>query len=120
MVSMHHILGDDWSLEVLLTELSALYGAFVEDRPAILPELPVQYTDFARWQNRMLEDREVEEHLAFWRSYLDGAEHALDLPVDRPRPSTPSHSGGTVSFALTPNSATRCARSAARTTPPSS
>ncbi|MBZ6093493.1 amino acid adenylation domain-containing protein [Streptomyces olivaceus] len=102
MVSMHHILGDDWSLEVLLTELSALYDAFVEDRPAVLPDLPVQYTDFARWQNRMLEGRELEEHLAFWRTYLDGAEHTLDLPTDRPRPPVPSHSGGTVSFVLAP------------------
>ncbi|MEV7436544.1 amino acid adenylation domain-containing protein, partial [Streptomyces griseoviridis] len=102
MVSMHHILGDDWSLDVLLTELSALYGAFVDGRPADLPELPVQYTDFARWQNRMLEDRQVERHLAFWRDHLDGAEHALDLPTDRPRPSVPSHGGGTVSFTLTP------------------
>ncbi|MEV5197394.1 condensation domain-containing protein, partial [Streptomyces clavifer] len=102
MVSMHHILGDDWSLEVLLTELSALYSGFVEGRPAALPELPVQYADFARWQNRMLEDRELEEHLAFWRTYLDGAEHALDLPTDHPRPPMPSHNGGTASFTLTP------------------
>ncbi|MYQ69416.1 MULTISPECIES: condensation domain-containing protein, partial [unclassified Streptomyces] len=102
MVSMHHILGDDWSLDVLLTELSALYAAFADDRTADLPELPVQYTDFARWQNRMLEDRQVEKHLAFWRDQLDGAEHALDLPTDRPRPSVPSHRGGTVSFTLTP------------------
>src|SRR6185295_10635150 len=85
LLTMHHIVSDGWSIGVLVRELGALYGAFVAGRPSPLPELPVQYADFAVWQREWLTEARVTAEAAFWRAALAGVA-PLDLPADRPRP----------------------------------
>jgi nonribosomal peptide synthetase DhbF len=97
--TMHHICSDGWSASALLTELCELYAADVEGRPAALPELPVQYADFAVWQRERLAAGEYQEHLDYWEQRL-AALPTLELPTDRPRPPVPSFRGETVSCEL--------------------
>ncbi|HVS00840.1 MAG TPA: amino acid adenylation domain-containing protein, partial [Thermoanaerobaculia bacterium] len=84
---LHHIVSDGWSMRVLLREVEALYTG------ASLPELPVQYPDYAVWQRRWLAGEELERQLAFWRRHLAGAPEALDLPTDHPRPAIQLYGG---------------------------
>ncbi|HSF42757.1 MAG TPA: amino acid adenylation domain-containing protein, partial [Thermoanaerobaculia bacterium] len=87
LLNQHHVVSDAWSLELLLRELTALYGG------AELPELPVQYADFAAWQRRRLSGEALENLVHFWRERLAGAPEAIDLPTDRPRPAVRSFRG---------------------------
>jgi natural product biosynthesis luciferase-like monooxygenase protein/amino acid adenylation domain-containing protein len=90
---MHHAVCDGWSLDVMTRELSALYGAFAAGRPSPLPELPIQYADFARWQRQWLQGEVVEAELAWWRGQLGENPPPLALPTDRPRPAQPPAGG---------------------------
>ncbi len=113
-LTVHHIVSDGWSNGVLVRELGALYSEFVAGRPSPLPELPVQYADFALWQRRWLSGEVLAGELAYWRQALAGLP-ALDLPTDRPRPPVLSARGGFRPFALGPEVSaglTRGARSA--------
>ncbi|MFF0519185.1 condensation domain-containing protein, partial [Actinomadura nitritigenes] len=92
VLSLHHVVSDEWSGRILRRELSALYEAFRRGEPDPLPELPVQYADFAVWQRRWLSGEVLEEQLAFWRERLAGVP-VLELPVDRPRPVVRSSVG---------------------------
>ncbi len=99
LFSLHHIAGDAWSVGVLVAELGALYPAFAARRPSPLPELPLQYADFAVWQREQLgsgEGGELERQLSWWRERLAGAPMVLELPADRPRPPVQSLRGATV------------------------
>lgn len=98
MIAFHHIVADGWSLDVILTELSILYGSFVEGNPPPLAELPFQYSDFARWQRDLLQGEVLQGHIEFWQRYLNGAPGSLDLPADRPRPPASTFRGGIVPF----------------------
>jgi amino acid adenylation domain-containing protein len=100
LVTLHHVVSDGWSMGVLVRELGTLYRAFAAAQPSPLPELPVQYADFAAWQRRWLTGEVLAGQLAYWRDRLAGAPHALDLPTDRPRPPAPSGRGATCSFRL--------------------
>ncbi|HZF13303.1 MAG TPA: amino acid adenylation domain-containing protein, partial [Thermoanaerobaculia bacterium] len=93
VVVLHHIAADGWSVTVFLRELTALYGAFVRGLPSPLPELPIQYSDFVRWQRDWLTDETLERQLVYWRQALDGAPPQTALPTDRPRPPVPSFRG---------------------------
>ncbi|MEO6196029.1 MAG: amino acid adenylation domain-containing protein, partial [Thermoanaerobaculia bacterium] len=93
LFNMHHVTGDGWSWIVLVREIAALYTAFVAGRPSPLPELPLQYSDFAAWQRGRLQGRTLEEELAYWRRQLDGAAPPLRLPTDRPRSASNGFSG---------------------------
>ncbi|HEX7334408.1 MAG TPA: amino acid adenylation domain-containing protein, partial [Pyrinomonadaceae bacterium] len=86
LLTMHHIISDGWSMAVFMRELRALYDAFVEDRPSPLPELPLQYVDFALWQREWLKGEMFERQLAYWKEQLSGTLPVLALPLDRPRP----------------------------------
>ncbi len=98
---MHHIVSDGWSMRVLVGELGALYAAFVAGRPSPLPELPVQYADYAAWQREWLRGEVLDRQLAYWRGRLEGAgEAALELPADRRRPAAMSHGGAREELAL--------------------
>src|SRR5215218_8861308 len=101
VVTMHHIVSDGWSLDVLFRELAALYGAFSRGLPSPLPELPLQYGDWTAWQRERLESGRMEELLAYWRRALAGAPPVLELPADRPRPGTfMQHAGWATGFLL--------------------
>ncbi|MFF7457090.1 amino acid adenylation domain-containing protein [Kitasatospora sp. NPDC008115] len=100
VLALHHLVSDRWSFWVLLSELAALYAAFGEGRPSPLPELPVQYADFAVWQRERREQGHWDGQLAYWRERLAGAPAALELPTDRPRPAVQGFRGGALPFEL--------------------
>ncbi len=102
LVALHHIAGDAWSIGVLVAEIAVLYPAFAARRPSPLPELPVQYADFAVWQREQLAGEELARQLAWWRQRLAGAPLVLELPADRPRPPVQSFRGAAVTAALPP------------------
>jgi amino acid adenylation domain-containing protein len=99
LVTLHHIITDAWSMGVLLRELAALYEAFFLRRPSPLPELPLQYADYAEWQREWLAGPVLEEQLAYWRERLADSP-PLGLPTDHPRPPVPSFSGATHRFRI--------------------
>ncbi|HEU4451580.1 MAG TPA: amino acid adenylation domain-containing protein, partial [Longimicrobium sp.] len=101
-VSMHHIVADDWSAQVLVREVSALYAAFAEGRPSPLADLPVQYADYAAWQREWLEGEVLDAQLAYWERRLAGAPPLLEVPTDRPRPQARTARAGHVPFTLSP------------------
>ncbi|WP_238539735.1 non-ribosomal peptide synthase/polyketide synthase [Corallococcus macrosporus] len=96
LLCMHHIISDGWSMGVLIREVGALYEAFQRGQPATLPELPLQYADFATWQRGWMQGETLTQHLAWWKSQLAGAPHALELPTDKPRPAVLHHHGAGV------------------------
>jgi amino acid adenylation domain-containing protein len=93
LVAMHHIVSDGWSLGVLYREISAHYGAFSQGRESPLPELPVQYVDYAVWQREHQQGEILGRQLAYWRDRLAGAPALLELPTDFPRPAVQTHRG---------------------------
>src|SRR5207244_3774274 len=97
-LTMHHIVSDAWSMEVLVRELEAIYPAFVAGEPSPLPELPIQYSDFASWQRRWLAGEWLTPQLAYWRARLGGNPPALELPLDRPRPALQTFRGAGFDF----------------------
>ena len=100
-VVMHHSVSDAWSMGVFWGELSSLYGAFLAGEPSPLPELPIQYADFAVWQREWLKGEVLEEQLSYWRERL--ADLApLEFPTDRPRPAIQSFRGATQPLRLRP------------------
>jgi len=92
LFTIHHIISDGWSVGVLIRELVALYEANRKGLGALLPDLPVQYADFAVWQRNWIGSEEYENQLTYWKQRLDGFS-TLPLITDRPRPSTQSFSG---------------------------
>jgi amino acid adenylation domain-containing protein len=92
LVVKHHIASDGWSSGILWKELTALYEAFVSGEPSPLPELPVQYADYAVWQRDWLQGEVLERQLSYWKKQLAGL-GALQLPTDRPRPAVQSYRG---------------------------
>ena len=99
VVSMHHIITDGWSVEVLLRDLAALYGARRSGQSSPLAPLPMRYADFALSEKKWLQTSSYQEHLAYWRESLANLP-SLDLPADRARPASPSFRGGYLGFAL--------------------
>lgn len=100
IITLHHIVCDGWSINVLLRELTHLYLA--HQTSVAVPELPIQYADFAIWQRQWLRDETIERQLNYWRKQLANAPAALDLPVDYPRPAMRSSAGARVSTMLSP------------------
>jgi amino acid adenylation domain-containing protein len=100
MFTTHHIISDNWSMNVLLDEVRTLYSAFSKNEPAMLPELPVQYADFAHWQQQWLRGETLEAELDYWRRQLDGAPPTLDLPTDKPRPPVQTFRSNTKTLVL--------------------
>ncbi|MDP9120274.1 MAG: amino acid adenylation domain-containing protein, partial [Acidobacteriota bacterium] len=96
LMTVHHIVTDAWSVGVLLRDYWEIYAALRAGRPPRLPELPIQYADFAAWQEQVLQGDTLERKLAYWRRQLAGAPATLSLPFDRPRPATRNRGGGVV------------------------
>ncbi|HSK81092.1 MAG TPA: amino acid adenylation domain-containing protein, partial [Thermoanaerobaculia bacterium] len=101
LFSIHHIVTDGWSMALLMQEVAELYRAATEGVPSPLPELPVQYADFALWQRGWLSGATLEKETGWWRQSLTGAPFVLDLPTDRPRPAVQSLRGAHA-FSLLP------------------
>ena len=100
LLTMHHIVSDGWSSAILIREVGALYQAFLRGEVSSLPELEIQYADYAVWQREWLQGEVLEEHLDYWREHLKGAPPVLELPADRARPAVQSYRGAYEFFAL--------------------
>jgi amino acid adenylation domain-containing protein len=100
LLTFHHIALDGWSGRILIQELFEHYRAFTKGRSARLPELPVQYADFAHWERSWMQGEVLAEHLRYWLGQLAGLQPLPDLPGDRRRPSVPTHRGGWFSLSL--------------------
>ena len=100
LLTMHHICSDGWSMGLFLTELAQLYQAFLVAQPSPLPNLPIQYADFAQWQRTLLQGEFLEAQLAYWRKQLAGAPAVLELPADRPRAAVQTFHGARLSLEL--------------------
>lgn len=95
LLTVHHIVADGWSLAALSEQIGTAYAAALAGRPAELPDLVVQYADYADWQNQALADGAFAAGLAYWRNQLDGLAQ-LDLFTDHARPAQPSYQGALV------------------------
>ncbi|MCA2685356.1 MULTISPECIES: non-ribosomal peptide synthase/polyketide synthase [unclassified Microcystis] len=102
LVCMHHIISDGWSIEVLIHELTSLYNAYVQNQPANLAPLPIQYGDFALWQKQWLQGDVLQSQLNYWQNQLTAAPPLLSLPTDHPRPAVQSFVGTQQEFSLSP------------------
>ncbi len=103
LLTMHHIVADGWSIGIFIREVATLYAAFRDGRKSPLPELPIQYADFAIWQRQRLQGDYLQAQLRYWRGQLGGNLPVLELPTDRPRPPTQSFRGARRSIALSRN-----------------
>jgi amino acid adenylation domain-containing protein len=100
MLTMHHIVSDGWSIGIVLRELASLYNSITTGSDQSLPELQVQYADFAAWQRQYLSVTNLEKQLEFWRAQLEGAPAEMNLPADRPRPAVRSFRGARHSLTI--------------------
>ena len=100
LLVMHHIISDGWSLGVLVQELAAHYERYAGGAGSELPELALQYRDYARWQRKWLATGHVEEQLQYWQEALAGAPPLLELPLDRARGAVLAYRGDAVSVRL--------------------
>ena len=100
VLTLHHIVSDGWSMGVLVAEIAALYGAYAQGLPSPLPELAIQYADFAHWQREWLSGEVLERQLGYWRAQLAQAPTLLSLPTDRARPAQQSYRGATLAFTV--------------------
>ncbi|HVT17882.1 MAG TPA: amino acid adenylation domain-containing protein [Thermoanaerobaculia bacterium] len=109
-VTFHHIASDGWSIGIAVRELAALYPACAARRPSPLPQPPIQYSDFARWQRRFLAGEVLAAQLSYWRQHLEGIPAALDLPTDRPRTAVQRRGGAALAVGLPADLADRLKR----------
>src|SRR4029077_14835126 len=100
LLTMHHIISDGWSMDVLVQELNALYNALRQGKEDPLAELRLQYADYAVWQRKWVEGEILQRQGAYWKSTLEGAPAVLELPSDRARPAQQDYAGGFVSLRL--------------------
>jgi hypothetical protein len=105
LFTLHHVVSDGWSMEVLVREVSELYAALIQGRHPVLPALPVQYADYAVWQRAWLAGEVLDAQLGFWRERLAGAPPRLELATDRPRAAAPDARGESRAFTLPPGAA---------------
>ena len=94
LLNMHHIVSDGWSLDVFFSELTTLYTAYSNSEFSPLPELPIQYADFAHWQREWLQGEVLESQLNYWKQQLGGILPILELPINYPRPPVQTYQGG--------------------------
>ncbi len=102
MFNLHHIIGDGWSLVLLVKEMVRLYDALVQGQDIELPTLPIQYRDYVAWQNTRLDSEEMQRQQTYWKEQCDGELPVLQLPYDFPRPEQLTHETSRVKFSLEP------------------
>ncbi len=112
VLTLHHIVSDEWSIGVLYRELSALYEAFFKGRSSPLAELPAQYVDFVQSQREWLQGDVLKQQLSYWKQQLEGAP-TLQLPTDRPRPMVQRFSGAS-QFIVLPKELTEAVKALSR------
>jgi alpha-ketoglutarate-dependent taurine dioxygenase len=95
VITMHHIVSDAWTKGVLYHEMAEIYKAFAAGAASPLPELTIQYADWAVWQRQWLQGEVLQTRIAYWQKQLQGAPPVLDLSIARPRPAVQSFRGGT-------------------------
>src|SRR5579875_1127160 len=100
LLTLHHIISDGWSMQILWRELGIIYAALTSGRSWHLPPLPIQYADFAVWQRQRLERGELQAELAYWTQQLAGMPQLLPLPTDHPRPAIQTFQGALLNHAL--------------------
>ncbi|MGY2990309.1 amino acid adenylation domain-containing protein [Bradyrhizobium sp. USDA 4508] len=103
LLTIHHIAADGWSMDIISRELVAFYEARLSRRSPSLPDLPIQYADFACWQRRYLSGPVLQRDVNYWKNKLEGVPPLLDLPADRPRPAMQSFTGGLYPFTIPPS-----------------
>jgi amino acid adenylation domain-containing protein len=99
-LTLHHIVSDGWSLQIIIRELAQIYNAFSREESSPLAELPIQYADFAVWQRQVLKGKVLDEHLSYWRQKLGGTLPVLQLPADHARPAVQTFRGARQIFSL--------------------
>ena len=102
LLTLHHIVSDGWSMNVLIDEFIRCYDAHERNETPQLPALPIQYSDYALWQRRWLEAGEQARQLQYWQARLGDEHPVLELPTDHPRPAMPSYQGTRHNFAIDP------------------
>jgi hypothetical protein len=112
LVTMHHMISDGWSIAVFIREALATYYAFSTGAPLVLPEPPIQYADFARWQRQQADEVALQRQLGYWKEKLADLA-VLELPTDRPRPPVLSPRGASCALSL-PAELTQALRGLAR------
>ena len=100
---MHHIISDGWSVNVLIRELATLYEQMYHNQDMELPDLAVQYVDFAAWQREWLSGERLQSQIDYWGDHLAGLPPVLELPTDFARPAVVTHNGRDLIFRLSPN-----------------
>ncbi|WP_445369102.1 amino acid adenylation domain-containing protein [Methylomonas sp. BW4-1] len=100
LIVLHHIISDGWSSGILIREFIALYRTFSQGGVSSLPELPIQYADFACWQQKWLAGNNLKNQIDYWRKELEGASNVIELPTDRPRPAVMRYCGGSFCFSI--------------------
>ncbi|AFZ11266.1 amino acid adenylation domain protein [Crinalium epipsammum PCC 9333] len=100
LITMQHIISDGWSKGIFIKEIAAFYKAFSTGKPAFLPELSIQYADYALWQRDRIKGELLEKHLNYWKNQLQDATPLLELPTDRPRPPIQTYQGAVETLAL--------------------
>ena len=100
LFTMHHIITDGWSTGILVREVAALYEAYIKGHESPLPELEIQYADYAVWQREWLQGEVLEQQLSYWRQQLGEELPVLQLPTDKPRPPVQSYRGRSLGFSL--------------------
>ncbi len=102
VLTLHHIVSDNWSTGVLIREFMDFYPPLAEGREVNITPLTIQYADFAAWQRKWLSGKTLQKQLDYWTARLEGLPPVLDLPTDFPRPAYQSHNGDYITFQLEP------------------
>jgi hypothetical protein len=92
---LHHIVADEWSMKVLFRELAEIYSAQLDERPVQIPDLPIQYSDYAAWQRDSLRGESLQRQIDYWKTQLDGKPPLTQLATDKPRGPVPTFNGRT-------------------------
>jgi amino acid adenylation domain-containing protein len=100
ILTLHHIIADEWSVEVFIREIAVLYKAFLAGSSSPLSELPIQYKDFTYWQRQWLQGEVLQTQLSYWKQQLDGVPAILPLPTNHPRPAIQTYRGARQSLEL--------------------
>ncbi len=100
LVTMHHIISDNWSTGIFVHEIMQFYSALVQGQKPQLPPLAVQYADFAAWQRKWFKGKTMDDQIAYWKEALKGIPPVIELPLDKPRPAYQTYNGDFKTFTI--------------------